>query len=308
MVTKLRNVHISGAKVGIKSDGPIDLDAENVTFDNVEIPYDIAGARSASIRGSRITNDPKLREPSRNPTMGWRRVNGPPLPIFCSNCKAISPSRNYNFGGQFFNLWDNEEPCPACGFEHARLSEGIFNLARETIGVLSAPDMTYVMLQALNGIANDLVAGRIDAETAVTKIENVSPELGKVAKKGYATAGKAAAWFIGIAISAVGMFYGIKAVHLAEEQVRIAQEQLDLQKRDINQDAILEEILKRLPDGNSSSNVDGKHKKQTSEGTPPKPAQCEPTAKAAKSKPKARHHRRAEEKARRNSFGRSRHR
>jgi hypothetical protein len=52
------------------------------------------------------------------------------------------PSRNYNFGGLYFEAWDNEEPCPECGFERAKLSEGIFDLKKDAVRVLSAPDIT----------------------------------------------------------------------------------------------------------------------------------------------------------------------
>jgi hypothetical protein len=151
MAIRLRNVHISGAHTGIKSDGPIDLITENVTFDNVRQPYDISGARSADISGTRITNDPKARRPSstKKSSLGWQKINGPPLPAFCPSCKSIFPSRNYNLGGAYFNAWDNEETCPECGFENAKLAEGIFDLASEAVKVLSAPNITHAMLLAL---------------------------------------------------------------------------------------------------------------------------------------------------------------
>ena len=38
MVIRLRNNHFSGGKVGIKTSGPVQLDVEGNTFENVEQP------------------------------------------------------------------------------------------------------------------------------------------------------------------------------------------------------------------------------------------------------------------------------
>jgi hypothetical protein len=176
MAIELKNVHISGARTGIKADGPVDIVAENVTFDNVHQPWDISGARSVDVRGTRIKNDPKQRgSASKKASIGWSRPNGPPLPAFCSTCKTIFPSRNYNFGGQYFNAWDNEETCPECGSEHAILSEGLFDLTQATVTVLSAPDFTHAMLQSAKRVAEDLIAGKLDEPEARTRLEQISP-------------------------------------------------------------------------------------------------------------------------------------
>src|SRR5580700_4480252 len=140
------NNSFTNLDVGIRAKGPVDITAENNYFHNVGTPYDIAGARSADIRGTRITNDPKFTNRNTRAFAGWTKPNGPPLPAFCPSCKSIFPSKNYNFGGRFFTVWGNEETCPECGFEHAKLSEGIFDLASEAVKVLSAPDITHAML------------------------------------------------------------------------------------------------------------------------------------------------------------------
>jgi hypothetical protein len=169
-------------KVGISTDGPVDIIAENNYFHNVGTPYDIAGARSADIHGTRITNDPKLTNRNTRAFMGWTKPNGPPLPAFCPSCKSIFPSKNYNFGGAYFNAWNNEETCPECGFEHSKLSEGTFNLALEAVKVLSAPDITHVMLAALRKASDEVVAGKIEPENAAAELD---PKLGAVFRKAF---------------------------------------------------------------------------------------------------------------------------
>jgi hypothetical protein len=183
MATIIKDVHIVNTETGIKSDGPNDLVVENVTFDNVRVPYDISGARSASIRGTRIPNDPKI-GPSRNDgtrsSVGWRKLHAPPLPAFCPSCKSIFASRNYLFAGMYFNCWNNEETCPECYNEHATLSEGIFNLTKEIIEILRAPDITYALVQALITTAESTIKGTTNPDEAEEYLNSLSPRLGKL--------------------------------------------------------------------------------------------------------------------------------
>jgi hypothetical protein len=179
----LKNIHISNCKGGIKIDGPADIVADNVTFDNVERPWDVSGVCLADVRGTRIKNDPKRTRKGKTASIGWTKTNGPPLLAFCPECKTVFSSANYNFGGSIFNAWNNEETCPECGNEHALLSEGLFDLTQETVRVLSAPDFTHAMLQDAKRIADEVIAGSLDEAEAVCQFESISPEFKKLLEK-----------------------------------------------------------------------------------------------------------------------------
>ncbi|TGV61655.1 hypothetical protein EN784_04610 [bacterium M00.F.Ca.ET.141.01.1.1] len=298
----IENVSIEGCNVGIKVSGA-DLTAKNIDFRNVRQAFDVSDSR-AQISSTRITHGP---DASKGENSGWRKSNGPPLPVFCSNCKSVFASRHYNFGGTYFNLWDNEEPCIKCGNEHAALSEGVFDLAREVVRVLSAPDMTHVMLQCLNSIAADMISGRIAAGSAIEKIAAVSPSLGEVAKKALAVSGTVAAWIVGTGIALFSAYYGVKAVNLSETQLAIAQEQLELQKQDSGQqDAVLKQILQHLPRGEPDLKVHRDDDAKAGEDAAAEPTKGKAAGKGDRLK--ARDLRRKVEVRRRNEFGRARHR
>jgi hypothetical protein len=312
MVIKLKNLRISGARTGIKVDGPVDIDAENVTFDNVQQPWDVRGARSAKIRGTRIRNDPKLKSEGgkKRSFSGWHPgKNGPPLLVFCPNCKSIFPSKNYNFSGTYFNNWDNEEPCPECLFEHAKLSEGIFNLAGETIRVLSAPDMTFATLAALKDIAADVIAGKIEPETAAAKVEQISQAAARFWRKALKH-GRTVFRVVGTIIA---LYYARESVLVGKQQVEIGKEQLKLQN-DAKTDAILTQILDEMKANRFTSQgvknqepnpqAHGEHSAHPTKGKSPE----EPVSNKLKSerKLKARELRRKALKAHREEFGTTR--
>ncbi|MER9270459.1 hypothetical protein [Mesorhizobium sp. M0643] len=295
---RIENMSFHGFDVGIEGKN-VGLSVKNVHFHNVGQAFDLSGSQ-AQISSTRIS------QAAGTKTTRVER-NGPPLPVFCSNCKSIFGSRHYNFSGALFNLWDNEEPCINCGDHRARLSEGIFDLTKDVVRVLSAPDMTYVMLQSLNAIAADVIAGRIETGKAIEKIAALSPGLGDVARRGLTIGGQAACWVVATGIAVFSAYYAVKAANLAEAQVTIAQEQLDLQRQDAGQqDAILEEILKRLPRGDASPKVDGNDDASAREGATAEPAKSKATVKTDRLK--ARDLRRKAEKQRRNDLGRARHR
>ncbi len=176
----IKNAAIANSEIGIRGEPGSTIAASNNTFDRVETPFDLEGVKSATVSGTRIANDPKATIGRRSSSVGWRRINGPPLPAFCPQCKAVFPSANYNFGGAYFHAWNNEETCVECGFEHALLSEGVFNLEAETVRILSAPDFTYVMLQRAKQVADDVIAGRLDSKTGNRAFAEISPKLAKL--------------------------------------------------------------------------------------------------------------------------------
>lgn len=197
-----KNVHLENGPVGISVSGG-NYEFQNATFKNVGQPFDFGPGTSASITGTRIVDDPKRRQGDSPKSKGWQRARGVALPILCTGCGSISRSANYVFAGNFYNLWDNEEPCPKCG-NPARLSEGTFRLARGTIEVLQAPDLTHTMLASLVAISNQFAAGELPAETALQEVERASPKAGEAIRK----SAEAGVWLVGALIAFFSLVNG----------------------------------------------------------------------------------------------------
>lgn len=172
----------SGGGTGIKIEGAAEVDVSQNTFDNVEKPFDMPDLDKGVLRDNRVTNDPKNRVAS-SARVGWSRPEGPPLPVFCPSCKTVFASQNYVFGGRFYELWGNEEQCPHCGFQHAKLSEGTFTLIKDIAEVITAPDMTHTMLLALQGVVDSVVAGETTPLQAQQAAVAVAPSLQAVVAK-----------------------------------------------------------------------------------------------------------------------------
>lgn len=109
----MRDVHIANTPVGISAVSGTHIVAGNVNFNNVEKPFDFHEGVTGEVRNTKIRSDPKLSR-VRASVSGWRRPHGPPLPVFCPQCKLIFSSQNYIFGGQFWLLSGNREQCTAC--------------------------------------------------------------------------------------------------------------------------------------------------------------------------------------------------
>ncbi|MVA24555.1 hypothetical protein V6582_05915 [Agrobacterium vitis] len=199
----IKNVHISGAKVGIKTEGPITGKFENVRFTDVEQPYDISGASKIEMSGTRVENSPRSKSAgSTTSRIGYTGRNGPPLPALCPQCKSIFPSKSYDIGSSEFYGFDNEEICqnPECGYEHAKVATGLFNLAKEVIEVLKAEPLTYAMLAAISSAATDFLEEHANEVTTVARIKEQNPKLADIFCK-FLNAGGAAGtlvtlWFM----------------------------------------------------------------------------------------------------------------
>jgi hypothetical protein len=145
---RFENVKIVGFDTGILAAEGSSFTASGMHFDRVGQPYDVRGAAKAEISNTRITNDPKHNHGRPN-SPSHSKKSSPPLPAYCDNCKTIFASKNYKLYGKYFSLLNNEETCPECGSEHAKLSEGIFDLTREFITIILAPDVTHLMINEL---------------------------------------------------------------------------------------------------------------------------------------------------------------
>ena len=255
----VRNARISGFTTGISSDGG-SVRTENVRFENVETPYAISGG-NAHVTGTRISNDPKLKKlpagekvtgnaSATRSSSGWRRLNAPPLPVFCGKCKSIFPSKNYVFAGTYFYSWDNEETCPACGFERAKLSEGLFDLTSEAVRILSAPNITYELVIALREALQDIRSGQKTFDNAARWLDALSVDLGSLLRK----ARKYGTSAVLMLTAVIGALFAGATVEIGQKQLQISREQLELQRQQFqfdksngqSTDQKLEEILKQM--------------------------------------------------------------
>lgn len=304
MAITLKDLYIKDSRNGIQIVGPAVLDASGITFDGVEKPWDIDPRARGTIQGTRIRNDPKVRNPTNRVSKGWRRLAGPPLPAFCPTCKCIFGARNYPFAGMYWEFWNNEEVCPNCGFEHAKLSEGIFNLARETVEVLSAPDMTFALMAALAATTESFARKRTGSAKALTEIGGYSPKLAHIFKKAMRHGGAAVIFVATI----VGVF-------VAWESLKVGKEQLQLQK-DASTDRLLGEILEefRRPDGGVLVIPRQMPNNSANKPNPTGPSKAEANEKsdtmegATNRRTKNRYLRKASDVKRRENFGGARHR
>jgi hypothetical protein len=235
------DIDIGFTDVGIQARGPVEFTAKNVRFKEVARPWDIQGGR-AEIEGTRITRAAKPKAVGKS-WSGWRRPNGPPLPAFCPRCKSVFPSKSYNFGSSYVYARDNEEVCPVCESEHAKLSDGLFDLSREAVAVLTAPEMTFAMLSAIKDVADQLSDRRVNEADAVRRLRQVSPTFGAIA-------GRA----LQIGTAALTLMVAMAALYVSYEQLEVSKAQLDtaLQQQDeslnIEQrnEAVLQILLDRV--------------------------------------------------------------
>lgn len=235
-----RNVRISGFDVGVESVNS-SFDAQGMTFDGVRQPWDVRGGDYTQVSDTKVINDPKVSQPqnkersSGHSFSGWRR-NGPPLPSQCPHCKTVFPSRNFDFGTARFLSKNNEETCPECKQEGARLADGLFDLTAEATKIISGPDLTHAMLAAISKVARDRASESISDGEFIERLNGIDGRLGEIAQKISAGGSNALAWF-GIALTIMSTFLGYLSLLEAQratpatiEATVIAREALQIQK------------------------------------------------------------------------------
>lgn len=301
----LKNVAISGFDVGVEGAVGSSVSGNNVTFHNVAQPWNMPNAGPSKLRGTRIHDDPKLRRGIKRATPGRRRPIGSPLPLFCPSCKQITASQNYVFGGVFWELWDNEEECPACHNPGAKLAEGIFDLAKEVAQIISAPDVTHAMLQAIADVSARVRSGELGPEEAIADVERTSPALSKIWKRALAVGGFLFTAIVGL--SNVGSYYLAQSSKTDDILNAIESSQR-------RSDKVLEKLLEGLPYGGAqgvgSKKASVKNRAQQHSHGPAKrqtPTETGSIELKSERKPKARELRRKAQQERRRMFSRPGH-
>jgi len=99
------------------------------------------------------------------------------LPAYCPRCHSIFPFHGIEIGeGATLSLTDNETNCPVCGFGGARVNDGVYRATKNAIELLSGPDITRIMMEALKALLERLAAGEITNDTALEEAAKLSPK------------------------------------------------------------------------------------------------------------------------------------
>jgi len=99
------------------------------------------------------------------------------LPAYCPKCHSIFPFRLIEIAeGSGVSLTNIGTNCPVCGFEGARVSDGIYRTTKNAIELLSGPDSTRIMLEALKALTERLAAGEITKDEALREATELSPK------------------------------------------------------------------------------------------------------------------------------------
>jgi len=103
------------------------------------------------------------------------------IPALCPSCGAVFQSRLLSTSGNVKNLTlsGNKETCPFCG-NMANTAEGVFDIANGIISVISAPQITNQMLQALGAIVKKACEEKTDPEVIAKEVEKLDPSLGEM--------------------------------------------------------------------------------------------------------------------------------
>ena len=311
--TVISDNDISGFDIGVETRGGSNNRYSGLKFNNVREPYRFTETGPVDVRSTRISNDPMIREQGLQPQteaargLGWRRLHGPSLPVFCGTCKAVFPSGRYPYAGAYFTSWDNEETCPVCGNEHARVSEGIFDLTGEVARIISAPDFTHAMMSRVLEIAAAANANVLSPEQAIEEAERVSPPLASALRRALSIGGATLLMLFGSLAGWGSLYYDATSKtddHLAEMVV---------QQR--SQSETLTQLLGRFPEPHQAP---ASVEQEVVDGNRSINSKCPTTGKTptetgsiklkAERKPKARELRRIADQQRRRMLRGERHR
>jgi hypothetical protein len=178
----------------------------------------------------------------------------PRIPAQCPRCQAIFPTPISISNSSNIELRNNITNCPVCGFSEAKIAEGVFSATRDAIEVISGPDSTRAMVEALKQVAERLKQGKITKEEAVKQAEEISPR--------YAALVNA---FASQGIAALGLLIMMFALYLQWEGNNSTEE---FQNKLL--DAVTQQTFLMKEVSNKQS-VDRESRKPTAKKSKPKP-------------------------------------
>jgi hypothetical protein len=99
------------------------------------------------------------------------------IPVCCPNCGSVFPFHGFEIAdGSSVGFEGIGTNCPICGFMGAKVGDGIYRATADTLELISGPDTTRAMLEALKLLAEQVAAGKIDKTEALARAEEISPK------------------------------------------------------------------------------------------------------------------------------------
>jgi hypothetical protein len=99
------------------------------------------------------------------------------LPAFCPKCRSIFPFHGIGIGaGATVGISDVGTNCPVCGFQHAKISDGVYRATQDAIHLISGPESTREILEFLKRLAEGVSSGEIDRERAAKQAQALPPK------------------------------------------------------------------------------------------------------------------------------------
>lgn len=193
---------------GLRAYNAENLRIGNNTILETERAFDVRGGSVSmygNVAGDRVPVDPSYpstRTDSARHSRGYERPVGAAVPSQCPRCTAIFPSRNYVVTSYKAYLEHNVETCPVCGYWGAKVADGLFDLSRDVIRIVSARPETFALVDALAGIAMSYLAGEIGQAEVQAAVAGIDPDLADVIGKAFKF-GKNAGIFISAIIGAL---------------------------------------------------------------------------------------------------------
>jgi hypothetical protein len=129
------------------------------------------------------------------------------IPVSCPHCGALFASRAFHITGnvQRLLLSGNRETCPYCG-NMAHVADGLFNVAKNVLSVVAAPNITKQMLAAFEAAVRKAYTEKTPPEQLAREVEKIDPTFGDAFRK----AGKNNLY----AVSLVFALFAIKSCNL----------------------------------------------------------------------------------------------
>jgi hypothetical protein len=106
------------------------------------------------------------------------------IPVSCPHCGALFASRAFHINGnvQRLMLSGNRETCPYCG-NMAHVADGVFNVAKNVLSVVSAPNITKQMLTAFEAAVRKAYTEKTAPELLASEVEKIDPTFGDAFRK-----------------------------------------------------------------------------------------------------------------------------
>jgi hypothetical protein len=95
---------------------------------------------------------------------------------YCPRCQSIFPFHGIELGGGTVSITNYVTTCPVCGFGGARVNDGVYWATKNAIEVLSEPDTTKIMMEALKALLERFASGEITKDTALEDAAELSPK------------------------------------------------------------------------------------------------------------------------------------